>query len=96
MLFDGDFIDNGGSVFDPTTNRLYYIDWSQNFYFYDASAGFARTQIGSGLGSHDGGALILGSAVPEPTTLALCGVALAGGLAVVRRRKSRRVRSAKK
>lgn len=78
LLVDGDFFNNCGMAYDPEVDLFWMIDWSGNLYTFDPDAGYSRTLVMSGLGSHDGLEFI-----PEPGALALLAL---GGLALLRRR----------
>ncbi len=79
LLFDGPFVNDSGLTHD-TVNDLYWgIDWSGVLFNYDPNNGYARTDVMTGLGAHDGLAYI-----PAPGSLALLGL---GGLFAARRRR---------
>lgn len=50
----GGFVNNCGIAWSATSNQIYSIDWSGDFYAFDVAAGYARTTLTSGLGSFDG------------------------------------------
>ena len=78
LLFEGPFTNDSGLAYDSERHILWDIDWSGNLIFFDIANGYARTDVLSGLGPHDGLAF-----VPEPTSLLLIGL---GPLCALRRR----------
>ena len=78
LLLDGPFTNNSGLAYDPERHVLWDIDWSGNLIFFDIDNGYARNDVLSDLGAHDGMAF-----VPEPTSLLLIGL---GALCALRRR----------
>lgn len=79
LIFDGPFVNDSGLAYDAMNNYYWGIDWSGVLFYYDIGAGYARTDVLTGLGAHDGLAW-----VPAPGSLALLGL---GGLAAARRRR---------
>jgi hypothetical protein len=62
ILSNQGFIDNCGLAHDPFQDVYWAIDWSGNLYRYDPNAGYTRTLMLSGLGSHDGMTYVQGLA----------------------------------
>ena len=60
----GGFVDNCGIAWGATSNKIYSIDWSGNFFSFDVAAGYARTSLLNSLGSYDG--LASKDACPAP------------------------------
>lgn len=54
LLYNGPYCNDSGLAYDPERNYLWGIDWNGVLYYFDVNAGFARTDVRSGLGSHDG------------------------------------------
>jgi len=54
LLNDGPFNNDSGLAYDPERNYLWGIDWSGVFFYFDINNGFARTDVRTGLGAHDG------------------------------------------
>ncbi len=79
LLFDGPFVNDSGLVHDTVHDLYWGIDWSGNLFHYDPNNGYARTDVMTGLASHDGLAYI-----PAPGSLAVLGL---GGLVATRRRR---------
>ncbi len=83
LLFNGDFTNDSGLAYDASRDGFWDIDYSGNLFFFDATNSYARTTKLTGLGAHDGLALI---AIPEPSTWILMGL---GGIAMLGRLKRR-------
>lgn len=54
----GGFVNNCGMAYVPSDDLLYVIDWSGILYQFDPQASYARTTLLTGLGAHDGLALV--------------------------------------
>lgn len=72
---------DSGLTYDAATGMYWDIDWSGNVFQIDPSNAYTRTTIFSGLGSHDGAAIV---PVPEPFSIAALGM---GALALIRRKR---------
>ncbi len=88
LLFNGDFVNNNGFAYDYDSDLYWAIDWSGNLFTYDPNAGYSRTTLLSGLGSHDGLAYVGTTTIPEPSSLAIFGLG-ALGFGAWRRRQSK-------
>ena len=88
LVFNGPFQNDSGLAYDQDKDLLWDIDFSGNLFKYDPNAGYARTTVLSGLGSHDGLAYVADKAnAPLPGTLALLGLGFLG-LGFSRRKKA--------
>ncbi|MCL4196914.1 MAG: hypothetical protein KJZ69_05420 [Phycisphaerales bacterium] len=54
LLYDGPYCNDSGLAYDPERNYLWGIDWNGVLYYFDVNSGFARTDVRTGLGAHDG------------------------------------------
>jgi hypothetical protein len=54
ILSNAGFINNCGLAYDPFMDLFWAIDWSGDLFTYDPNAGYTRTLVLGGLGSHDG------------------------------------------
>jgi hypothetical protein len=70
-------VNDPGLAYDPSADLLYAIGGS-NLLRINPGTGLAEVVGAHGLGSVGGGLAFIGAAVPEPATLALMGLALAG------------------
>ena len=88
LLDNGSFFNNNGLTYDPGLDRIWGIDFDGLLFQYDPNSGYARTTITSGLDTSYSGLAWVGQVqVPEPGTLALLGIGLAGMGLARRRRK---------
>lgn len=62
ILSNQGFINNCGLAYDPFQDLFWAIDWSGDLYTYDPNAGYTRSLVLGGLGSHDGMTYIQGFA----------------------------------
>lgn len=80
------YVDENGFTYDPDQNVYWGIDYGGNLYSYDASAGYARTTMLSGIGGHTGLAYRSSAIVPLPTALTFMSLGLVSMFQICRRK----------
>lgn len=88
LLLNGTFVNNSGLAYDNDQDLFWDLDYNGNLRSYDPTSGYTQVlQTNFGTAQWDGLAYLSSpAAVPEPATLALFGIGLAG-LGFARKKK---------